>query len=122
MQKLNRTEASPFGRLVDIAELASQQEVSHGRELSQADRLAERDIVQKQTKVARTCAKDSISQLETSLTQLLHRIKIAILRKDERLDSSAMLEQLANSRAELTHSHETLRDASNQLRKCMQST
>lgn len=122
MQKLNRTEASPFGRLVDIAELASQKDVSHGRELNPEDRLAERDIVQKQTKVLRTCAKDSIAQLETSLAQLLHRMKIAILRKDERLDSSAMLEQLANSRAELSNSHETLRDASSQLRKCMQSS
>jgi tetratricopeptide (TPR) repeat protein len=119
MQKLNRTEASPFGRLVDIAELASQKEVSHGRQLSQADRLAERDIVQKQTKVARTCAKESISQLETSLPQLLHRIKIAILRKDERLDSSAMLEQLTNSSGELSRSYETLREASSALRKCM---
>ena len=78
-QKTSRKEASPFGRLVDVADLDRQQHMTSSRELDSAARLAERETVQKHSKIVRTSAREMIAMLEDTLPQQLHRLKIAIL-------------------------------------------
>ena len=121
MQKIARKEASPFGRLVDVAELSRQKDMSNTRELDESTRLAERNTVQKQTKLARTCARELIAQLETTLPQQLHRLKIAFLHVEEHLDGTDLLSQLTTNMEELTQHQEILRTAAEQMQECMRT-
>lgn len=121
MQKTARKEASPFGRLVDVAELSRQKDMSNPRELDESTRLAERNAVQKQTKLARACAREFIAQLETALPQQLHRLNIAFLHVEEHLDATDLLSQLTICMEELTRHQEILRTASKQMQECMRT-
>ena len=96
-QKETRKQASPFGRLVDVAKLDSQNQITVPRTLDRDTSNEEREIAKKQTKLIRANAKQLIEQLGTILPQHLHRIKIAILRIEEHVDASELLEQFSNS-------------------------
>ena len=121
-QKTSRKEASPFGRLVDIADLARQQKMSNSRVLDSTTRLAERETVQKRTKIARTTAREMIATLEGTLPQQLHRLKIAILHAEEHLDETDLLLKLETCIREINRQHAILRSASAEMQACMQAT
>ncbi len=121
-QKTSRKEASPFGRLVDVADLARQQQLMKSRVLDSATRLAGRESIQKQSKIMRTTAREMIAALEGTLPQQLHRLKIAILHVDEHLDATDLLQQLETSIQELSHQQDILLFASDQIQTCMQTS
>ena len=121
-QKISRKEASPFGRLVDVADLDRQQHMTNSRVLDSAARLAERETIQKHSKVARTCAREMIAVLETALPQQLHRLKIAILHVEEHLDATELLQKLDFSVNELSLQHDMLLSTSEQIQSCMQES
>lgn len=121
-QKTSRKEASPFGRLVNVADLDRQQQITNSRVLDPAARLAEREIVQKHSKLARTSAREMIAMLEETVPQQLHRVKIAILHVDEHLDATDLLQELEASLQELSRRHEHLVSASDTIQACMQSS
>ncbi len=121
-QKTSRKEASPFGRLVDVAELARQQHITNSRVLETAARLAERETVQKHTKIVRTSAREMIAMLEDTVPQQLHRLKIAILHVDEHLDATELLQTLGTSIQELSRQHDYLLSASDTMHACMRSS
>lgn len=121
-QKISRKEASPFGRLVDVAALARQQHITSSRILDSSIRLAERETIQKHSKIARTSAKDMIAVLEADLPQELHRLKIAILHVEEHLDATDLLKKLETSADELKSHQNTLLSTSEQIQKCMQNS
>jgi hypothetical protein len=120
-QKTSRKEASPFGRLVDVADLDRQQHITNSRVLDSAARLAERETVQKHSKLVRTSAREMIATLEGTLPQQLHRLKIAILHVDEHLDATDLLQKLDTSIQELSRQQDILLVASEQLQECMQT-
>ena len=121
-QKTSRKEASPFGRLVDVADLARQQNMTNSRMLNPAARLAEREIVQKHSKLARTSAREMIAMLEETVPQQLHRVKIAILHAEEHLDATDLLQELETSIQELVRQQDILLSTSDQMKECMQTT
>ena len=121
-QKTSRKEASPFGRLVDVADLDRQQHMTNSRVLDSAARLAERETVQKNTKIVRTSAREMIETLENSVPQQLHRLKIAILHAEEHLDATDLLQNLETSIQELSRQQDILESASDQMRECMQTS
>jgi len=121
-QKTSRKEASPFGRLVQVADLSRQQDMTSWRELDPTARLAERETVQKHTKIVRTCVKEMIAQLESALPEQLHRLKISILHIEERIEATELLQELETSMQELSRQHEFLKSASNQMQECMQNS
>ena len=94
-QKSSRKEASPFGRLVNIDDLAKQQQLKNPRQMDHVERTTERNTIEATTKTLRSTTKEYISHLETILPQSLHRIKIAILHIDEHIDATDLLTQLA---------------------------
>lgn len=96
-QKQSRKQASPFGRLVDVTQLAVQNHITAPRQLDQDSSKTERENVQKQTKLLRENAKELIEQLGTILPQQLHHIKIAILHADEHIDASELLQHFTTS-------------------------
>lgn len=96
-QKETRKQASPFGRLVDVKQLETQNSITELRRLDQDSSKAERENTQKQTKLLRANTKELIEQLGTILPEQLHRIKIAILHIDEHIDASELLEQFSTS-------------------------
>lgn len=120
-QKIFRKEASPFGRLVDVADLARQQQMTNSRTLDPAARLAERETVQKHTKVVRTSAREMVAMLEETVPQQLHRVKIAILHVEEHLDATDLLQELEISIQELCRQQEILLAASDHMQECMQT-
>ncbi len=120
-QKNSRKEASPFGRLVDLADLERQENLVHSQELDPETRRDERETVQKQTKLVRTCAREMIAQLNESLPQKLHRLKISILHVEERIDATELLHKLDENIDQLQRQHEVLNSASETLRECMRS-
>ena len=121
-QKTSRKEASPFGRLVDVADLDRQQHMTNSRVLDSAARLKERETVQKNTKIVRTSAREMIETLESSVPQQLHRLKIAILHVEEHLDATDLLQNLETSIQELSRQQDILESASDQMRECMQTS
>jgi len=120
-QKTYRKEASPFGRLVDVADLARQQQMTNSRMLNPAARLAERETVQKHSKLVRTSAREMIAMLEDTVPQQLHRVKIAILHVEEHLDATHLLQELETSIKELCRQQDILLSASDQMKECMQT-
>jgi len=122
MQKTTRKQASPFGRLVDVADLSKQQDMTNHRDLPQASRLAERELIQKHTKIVRASAREFIAQLDKTLPQRLHRLKIAFLHVEERLDATDLLKQLNISMEELRLQHANLKTASHIMQECMKSS
>ena len=121
-QKTSRKEASPFGRLVDVADLDRQQHMTNSRVLDSAARLAERETVQKHSKIVRTSAREMIEILEGNVPQQLHRLKIAILHAEEHLDATDLLQNLETSIQELSQQQQILQSASDQMQECMQSS
>ena len=122
IQKISRKQISPFGRLVQVADLSRQQDMTSWRELHPTARLAERETVQKHTKIVRTCAREMIAQLESTLPEQLHRLKIAILHIEERLEATELLQELETTMQELNRQHEFLKSASNQMQESMQNS
>ena len=120
-QKISRKEASPFGRLVDVEDLARQENLVNSRELNSETRLAERETVQQQTKLVRTSAREMTVLLSDVLPQELHRLKIAILHADEHRDATELLQQLQASFEQLERQQQVLKNASEQFRKFMQT-
>ncbi|MEJ7596125.1 MAG: tetratricopeptide repeat protein [Planctomycetaceae bacterium] len=121
-QKTSRKEASPFGRLVDVADLDRQQQVTESRILDAAIRLAERETIQKHTKIVRSTAREMIATLESTLPHQLHRLKIAILHVEEHLDATDLLQKLETSIEELNRQQDILLLASDQIQECMQTS
>jgi len=119
-QKISRKEASPFGRLVDVSDLARQESLVHSRDLAPETRIAERETVQKQTKLVRTCARDMITQLNETLPQKLHRLKISILHVEERIDATELLQKLDESITQLQRQQLVLKSAQEKFEQCMQ--
>lgn len=120
-QKISRKEASPFGRLVDVADLERQQHLTNSRVLDSAARLEERETVQKHTKIVRTSAREMIAMLEDTVPQQLHRLKIAILHAEEHLDATDLIQSLETSIQELNRQQDFLLLASDKMQKCMNS-
>jgi tetratricopeptide (TPR) repeat protein len=121
-QKTSRKEASPFGRLVDVADLDRQQQMTNSRVLDTVARLAERETVQKHSKIVRTSAREMIAMLEGTVPQQLHRLKIAILHADEHLDATDLLQKLQTSIQELNQQQQLLQSASDEMQECMQTS
>jgi tetratricopeptide (TPR) repeat protein len=116
-QKEFRKQTSPFGRLVNVAQLDEQNQITAPRNLDQDSRKDERENIQDQTKILRANTKELIEQLGTVLPQQLHRIKIAILHVDEHIDASELLQEFTTSIAELTRLHEIQTIAEQDLRQ-----
>ncbi len=91
-QKTARKVASPFGRLVDVAELDKQLRATGPRVLEAAPRNAERELVQVVTKKIRHSAKELVPILETSLHAQLHRLQRIVLQTENRLSSAEPIE------------------------------
>lgn len=119
-QKESRKEASPFGRLVNVADLAKQESLVNSRELNSETRLAERETVQKQTKLLRSCAREMITELNETLPQNLHRLKISILHVEEGLDASNLVQKLEQTVERLKEHHQVLQGARIKLEECME--
>ncbi len=122
MQKISRKQASPFGRLVDVADLSRQQDMTNNRDLPAAARLAERDLIQKHTKMARTIARELVMQLDTNLPQQLHSLKIAFLHVEERLDATDLLQRLKACMEQLHRQYAVLENASDQMQTCIKNS
>ena len=63
-----------------------------------------------------------IAQLESTLPEQLHRLKIAILHIEERLEATDLLQELETTMQELNRQHEFLKSASNQMQESMQNS
>lgn len=100
-QKKARKVESPFGRLVDVAELDQQQFSSAPRVLDTGVRTAERQLVQEVTKKVRTSAKELVGQLDDPLHASLFRIQRIILQSENRLASEEPLEAFSETLGEL---------------------
>jgi hypothetical protein len=96
--------------------------ITNNRELSPITRVAERDVIQKQTKIAREDARQLVQLLDTVLPQHLHRLKIAFLRVEARLDATDQLQQLSICTKELRSKKATLEATSDEIQKCMQNS
>jgi len=121
-QKTARKETSPFGRLVNVADLDRQQHMTTSRILDSAARISERESVQKNSRIARTSAREMVATLEGPLPQQLHRLKIAILHMEEHLDATELLQKLGTSVEELRLQQAILLSASDQFRSCLQTS
>ena len=121
-QKTARKEASPFGRLVNVADLDRQQHMTTSRILDSAARISERESVQKNSRIARTSAREMVATLEGPLPQQLHRLKIAILHMEEHLDATELLQKLGTSVEELRRQQAILLSASDQFQSCLQTS
>ncbi len=89
-----RREESPFGRLVDEAELARRQARTLRRGLDAATRVHEREEIRAIVKELRHSARPMIELLDESLNRELHVLHLAVLEKDTRGASHSAFENM----------------------------
>ena len=118
-QKTLRKEASPFGRLVNVADLDRQQNITNSRMLNSAKRQAERETVQTNTKILRTSAREMIEMLEATIPQQLHRLKIAILHAAEHHDETQLLHTIGSNIQELNRHQAIIKSETDQMQEFM---
>ena len=93
-QDAKRQNSSPFGRLVNEEELAKKQIRTTRRELTDAQRIEERDNVKALGKTLRQLQEPVVEILDTTLHQQLHLLNMAAAQKDSRGDALAAFDEM----------------------------
>lgn len=120
-QKVARKETSPFGRLVNVAELDRQLKTSGPRVLDALARQAERDLVQAVTKKIRPSAKEIPTVLQESLHAQLHRLERIVLQSENRLSSTEQIEFFEQTVNDLHRMKAVINDGIAELREHLAS-
>lgn len=113
--KAARSNASPFGRLVDLEALQQKANVA-ARVLTPAARDAEREMLQNLTKPVRQAARDLAPLLADTLPQQLHRLERIVINTDNRSHSPEALEELAQQAQEILQLLTSISSAAGQVR------
>ena len=116
LQKKARDAVSPFGRLVDTAELETQKEDSGPRMLDAVQRVEERELIQAITKRIRPSAKGLVPLLEGEVPEILHRLEIITKQDANKFAEPAthrqlveLIEQLKDMRADVANGFDEIR-------------
>lgn len=116
-QKVAKKEVSPFGRLVNVAELDRQSKTSGPRVLDALERQSERDLVQAVTKKIRPSAKEIPQVLQESLQAQLHRLERIVLQSESRLSSSEQIEFFEQTVSDLHRMKSVINEGLSELRE-----
>ncbi len=120
-QKNARKVNSPFGRLVDVAELDQQLSVTGPRILASDIRKKERELVQDVTKKVRTATKEFVPLLDEPLHTQLHRLQRIVLQTDGRLSSAEQAEVFSATIAEMIRLRSSISENLAELRQHLSS-
>ena len=118
----SRREESPFGRLVDEAELATRQTPVRRRRLSVHDRNRERETMRELSRSLRHVIRPMVAILDDTLPQKLHALHLAAATKDARGEGFAALSQLQESIEKLHELQATAGEATREIRSILQKT
>ncbi len=121
-QKSARKAASPFGRLVDEATLASAQVRDSPRVLKAAVRNDERDSCRKLARKIRATVRDMVPLLDETLHSTLQKLAVETLQGDGRGNDPGLVNLLGEARGKLKKMHQQVQKDCQVLRQHVDAT
>lgn len=113
---------APLGRLVNEEELAKKQVRTAKRDLTSSERTAERTLLKTHSKEIRDRLPELISLLDHDLTQQIHFLHLAALRRDERGEAIHSYEEMAETMSIFDHWRQETQNTTSEMRSHLQRT
>lgn len=115
-QKELKREESPFGRLVDVAELENSDASTQRRQISAVERLEERELCREVTRGVRVVAREMAQLLDPDLRDQLHGLERLLVDDDARSRNNSIVSDISVSLQRLREGRQVINAALGRVR------